>query len=210
MRHGKTGVQTLLRLACEDPVLLAGAFLAPLLEAYIGDTLQTRVLFQELRPPDAAMPELVLDQWEPVLDRRVLLQAAGSGMAYLYVHSLIVPSTVPVNVYIRLLQGEEPLGRIIQALRLPTFREVIAHGRARLEDIADRSVAEYFGTDLSADVLYRTSLLSMNQRSPCATMRITEMLPVASVYEQQDSSVSLVSGATRRERDLREEYAHET
>ena len=197
MRHAKTDLQTLLRLAWEDPVLLAGGFLSTLLEASVGDVLQTRVLFQELRPPDAAMPELVLDQWEPVLERRALLQAAGSGMAYLYVHALIVPSTMPVNLYIRLLQGEEPLGRIIQALRLPTFREVIAHGRARLGDIADRSVAESFGADLSADVLYRTSLLYLSRRSPCATMRITEMLPVASVYEQQDGSVPLVSGTRR-------------
>jgi chorismate-pyruvate lyase len=210
MRHAKTDLQTLLRLAWEDPDLLAGAFLSTLLEASLGEALQTRVLCQELRPPEAAMPELVLDQWEPVLERRVLLQVAGSGMAYLYVHSLIVPSTVPVNLYIRLLQGEEPLGRIIQALRLPTFREVIAHGRARLEEIADRSVAAFFETDLSADVLYRTSLLSFNPRAPCATMRITEMLPVAFVFEQQDGCVSLVSGATRRERDLREEDAHET
>jgi chorismate-pyruvate lyase len=197
MRHAKTDLQTLLRLACEDPVLLAGAFLSTLLEASVGDVLQTRVLLQELRPPDAAMPELILDQWEPVLDRRALLQAEGSGMAYLYIHALIVPSTVPVNLYIRLLQGEEPLGRIIQALRLPTFREVITHGRVHLEDIADRSVAESFGTDLSADVLYRTSLLYLNRRSPCATMRITEMLPVASVYEQQDGSMPLVSGTRR-------------
>ncbi len=209
MRHAKTDLQTLLRLAWEDPVLLAGAFLSTLLEASVGDVLQTRVLFQELRPPDAAMPELVLDQWEPVLDRRVLLQAMGSGIPYLYVHSLFVPSTVPVNLYIRLLQGEEPLGRIIRALRLPTFREVIAHGRAPLEEIADRSVAEHFGVDPRADVLYRTSLLSLNRRSPCATMRITEMLPVASVYEQQDGSVPLVSG-TRRGRDCREEDTHET
>jgi chorismate-pyruvate lyase len=115
---------------------------------------------------------------------------------------------VPVNLYIRLLQGEEPIGRIIQALRLPTFHEVIAHGRARLEEIADRSVAEHFGVDPRADVLYRTSLLYLNRRSPCATMRITEMLPVAFVYEQ-DGCVALVSG-TRRERDRREEDAHET
>jgi len=209
MRHAKTDLQTLLRLTWEDPVLLAGVSLSSLVEASVGDALQTRVLFQELRPLDAAMPELVLDQWEPVLDRRVLLQAAGSGKAYLYVHSLIVPSTVPVNLYIRLLQGEEPLGRIIQALRLPTFREVIAHGRARLEEVADRSVAESFGADLSADVLYRTSLLYLNRRTPCATMRITEMVPVAFVYEQ-DGCMALVSGATRRERDLQEEYAHET
>jgi chorismate-pyruvate lyase len=207
MRQATTNMQTLLRLACEDPVLLEGVFLSRLLEALVGETLQTRVLFQDLHPLEGAMPELVLDQYEPVLDRRVLLQA--EGRTYLNVHSLIVPSTVPLSLYIRLLQGEEPLGRIIQALRLPTFRQVLAHGRARLEEIVDPSVAESFGDNLPTEMLYRTSLLYLSRRAPCATMRITEMLPVAFVYEQ-DCPLSLLSCAKQGSPALCGEEAHET
>ena len=77
----------------------------------------------------------------------------------------------------------------MQECRLPTFREIIAHGHACLGVFADQTVAEHFGTGLHADVLYRTSLLYLNQRPQCATMRITEMLPVACVAEQHDASV---------------------
>jgi chorismate-pyruvate lyase len=209
MRQAATDMKTLLRLACEDPVLLSGVFLSRLLEVSLGEALQPRVLFQDLHPLDVAMPELVLDQWEPILDRRVLLQAEGTGLPYLFVHSLIVPSTVPLSLYIRLLQGEEPLGRIIQALRLPTFREVIAHGRALLEEIAGPSVAESFRTGPCSDMLYRTSLLYLSRRAPCATMRITEMLPVALVYEQ-DCPVTLVSSVRKGNPALHEEDTYGT
>lgn len=205
----KTPVQPLLRLACERPALLSGVLMTPLLEASAGVPLQVRMLFQRLHPLEAAIPALVLDQGEPILDRNILPRRMGSSIKSLDAESLIVPSALPIHVYTRLLQGGEPIGRIREELGLPTFREVIAHGRACVEDIADWTVTGHFGADPDADVLYRTSLLSLNQRPPCAAMRIPEMLPVASVYEQQDGSVTRTSRAAGRDRDVREEHDDE-
>ncbi len=182
-------VKTLLRLVFEYPELLPGVLMTPLLEASAGVPLQECVLSQGIHPLEAAIPELVLDQGEPVLERKVLLQGMESGISYLYTESLIVPGVLPLHIYTRLLQGREPLDTVIQECRLPTFREIIAHGRACLGDIADPTIAEHFGTGLHADVLYRTSLLYLNQRPQCATMRMTEMLSVACVAEQQGPSV---------------------
>ncbi len=181
--------KTLIRLAFEHPELLPGVLMTPLLEASAGVPLQERVLFHQLHPLAAAIPELVLDQGEPVLERKVLLQGIGSGISYLYTESLIVPGVLPLHVSTRLLPGVEPLETIIQEYRLPTFREIIAYGHACLGEIADQTVAEHFGTGLRADVLYRTSLLYINQRPGCATMRMTEMLPVVCAAEQHDASV---------------------
>ena len=185
----QTPMRTLLRLACEQPVLLSTVPLTPLLEAYAGITLQQRVLYQELHRLAVAVPDLVLDQGEPIFERKAVLQGSGGSISYLYTEMLIVPSAIPLHMYTRLLQEEEPLDTIIQELRLPTFREVIASGRASLGELADRTVAEFFGVDSSAEVLYRTSLLYVHHRPQCATMRITEMLPVAYVYEQQGNSL---------------------
>ncbi len=182
-------VKTLLRLVFEYPELLPGVLMTPLLEASAGVPLQECVLSQGIHPLEAAIPELVLDQGEPVLERKVLLQGMESGISYLYTESLIVPGVLPLHIYTRLLQGREPLDTVIQECRLPTFREIIAHGRACLGDIADPTIAAHFGTGLHADVLYRTSLLYLNQRPQCATMRMTEMLSVACVAEQQGPSV---------------------
>ncbi len=131
----------------------------------------------------------MLDQGEPVLERKVLLQGMESGISYLYTEWLIVPDVLPLHVSTRLLQGRESLETIMQECRLPTFREIIAHGKACLGEIADQTVAEHFGMGLDADVLYRTSLLYLNQRPQCATMRMTEMLPLACVAEQHGAAV---------------------
>ncbi len=179
-------VKTLLRLAFEHPELLPGVLMTPLLEASAGVPLQERVLFHQLHPLKAAIPELVLDQGEPILERKVLLQGMVSGISFLYTDLLIVPDVLPLHVSTRLLPGVEPLETIMQECRLPTVREI---GKACLGEIADQTVADHFGTGLDADVLYRTSLLYLNQRPQCATMRMNEMLPLACVAEQHGAAV---------------------
>ncbi len=160
----KASIQQLIRLAFEQPALLSGVFMTPLLEAYAQGLLQVRLLSQQLRQLEATIPELVLDKRESILERKVLLQGRRNHIAYLYAETLIVPSALPAPVYTKLLQGEEPIGRILQELRLPTFREVISHGRACLGGITDGRVAEHFEIGPSTDVLYRTILPRDAQR----------------------------------------------
>lgn len=121
-----TQVKLLLRLAFEHPELLPGVLLTPLLEASAGVPLQERVLFHQLHQLKAAIPELVLDQGEPVLERKVLLQGKENGITSLYTEWLIVPDVLPLCVSIRLLQGREALDTVLQECRLPTFREIFA------------------------------------------------------------------------------------
>jgi chorismate-pyruvate lyase len=110
-----------------------------------------------------------------------------------------VPGALPAPVYTKLLRGEEPIGRILQGLRLPTFREVISHGRARLGEITDGRVAEHFETGPSTDVLHRTILLYVNRPPQGAAMCITEVMPWAYVYDRQDRSAQLALAATGRD-----------
>ncbi len=188
MREETMTMKTLLRLAFEHQEVLSGVLMTPLLEAAAGVPLQVSILCQRLHRLEVAMPELVLDQGEPVLERRVLLRARGSRLGYLYSESLMVPDALPLSVSIRLLQREELLETIMQECRLPIFREVIAHGRARLGEIAEKTVTDHLETSPETDVFYRTSLLYITQRPHCATMRITEMMPVAYVVESPDGS----------------------
>jgi chorismate-pyruvate lyase len=191
----QTPMQALLRMACEQSALLSAVPLTPLLQAYAGVPLHEHVLSQRLHRLAAAVPELVLDQGEPIFERQAMLQESG-GISYLYSEILIVPSAIPLLLYTRLLQ-EEPLEAIIQELQLPTFREVIAAGRASLAEIADQKVAASFGMEGSAEVLYRTSLLFVHERPQCATMRLSEMLPVAYVDEPQDATLYKPSWVAR-------------
>ena len=173
----KISIEHLIRLAFEQPTLLSGVFMTPLLEAHAGSPLHVRLLAQQLCLAQAPIPELMLDRGEPILERKVLLQGKENAITYLYAESVIVPRVLPAPVSARLLYGEEPIGRILQELRLPTFREIIAHGRASLGEIAGGRAAEHFETGRSTDVFYRTLLLYVNPSPQSAAMRITEVMP---------------------------------
>lgn len=119
----------------------------------------------------------MLDCGEPILERKVLLQGKENAITYLYAESVMVPRVLPAPVSARLLYGEEPIGQILQELRLPTFREIIAHGRASLGEIAGGRAAEHFEAGRSTDVFYRTLLLYVHPSPQRAAMRITEVMP---------------------------------
>ena len=74
----KVSIEHLLRLAFEQPALLSGVFMTPLLEAHAGSPLQVRLLAQQLCLAQAPIPELMLDRGEPILERKVLLQGKYS------------------------------------------------------------------------------------------------------------------------------------
>jgi chorismate-pyruvate lyase len=191
----KLSIEHLLRLVFEQPALLSSVFMTPLLEAHAGSPLQVRLLAQRLCPAQAPIPELMLDRGEPILERKVLLQGRENTITYLYAETVMVPRVLPPPVCARLLHTDEPIGRILQELRLPTFREIIAHGRASLGEIAGGRVAEYFEAGPSADVFYRTILLYVNPSPQRAAMRITEVMPWACVDDQQDGCAPLALGA---------------
>ena len=102
----KLSIEHLLRLAFEQPALLSGVFMTPLLEAH-GGSLQVRLLAQRLCLAQAPLPELMLDRGEPILERKVLLQGRENALTYLYAESVIVPRVLPAPVSARLLYGEE-------------------------------------------------------------------------------------------------------
>jgi chorismate-pyruvate lyase len=173
----KISIEHLIRLAFEQSALLSGVFMTPLLEAHEGSPLHVRLLAQQLCLAQAPIPELMLDRGEPILERKVLLQGRENAITYLYAESVIVPRVLPAPVAARLLYGEEPIGRILQELRLPTFREIIAYGRVSLGEIAGGRAAEHFEAGQSADVFYRTLLLYVNPSPQSAAMRITSVMP---------------------------------
>jgi chorismate-pyruvate lyase len=86
-------------------------------------------------PPSLAVPAA-----EPVLSRKILLR--GATRAYMYAHSLLVPSRLPRGMQETMLQTDTPIGQMWKAARLETYREIIDYHR---EDDAD--VAALFGID---------------------------------------------------------------
>lgn len=123
-----------------------------ILEAYAGEPIMATRLGQSIQParPHDAEP-LGVAAGSPLIDRRVLLRGAHSGVTFLHGESLIVADRVSPELVERLESTDEPIGLLLRASRLETFREVLAVGEQRAG-----SYAAYFGSDEDAVLLFRT------------------------------------------------------
>lgn len=131
-----------------------------ILEAYANEPIEARRLAQRRRP--AGQQEAGMLDVSPgclVLDRRVLLYGARSGSPFLCGESLIVPDRLDPDLVGRLESTSQPIGALLRASRLETFREVL---------VADAhpagSYARNFGCDEDAVLLYRTYRILLQAR----------------------------------------------
>lgn len=150
-----------------------------ILEAYAGEPVEAVRLAQSLqpaRPQDAEL--LALPEGSPVLDRHVLPCGVRGGMPFLCGESLIVVERLDPCIVDRLESTNEPIGQLLRACRLETFREVLAVG----EQPAG-SYGAYFGVHQDVRLLSRTYRV-VSQGQPI--MLITER--VLACGEETDGS----------------------
>jgi chorismate--pyruvate lyase len=123
-----------------------------ILEAYAGEPITAERLDQSLQPARPHEAELLaVAAGSPVINRRVLLRGGHSGVTFLHGESLIVPERMDPVVMDRLESTDEPIGLLLRASRLETFREVVAVGEQRAG-----TYGSYFGSGENAMLLFRT------------------------------------------------------
>lgn len=122
-----------------------------ILEAYAEEPIDAVKLSQVLDTAGAGDTPLALPVGAEVLRRRVLLEGRDSGRHLLYAEAVVVPARVGLDVLDRLLNTDEPIGKLLSAARLETFREVLQLGR---EPAA--ACAHHFGVGPDAELLVRT------------------------------------------------------
>lgn len=123
-----------------------------ILEAYAAEPIEAVRLSQSLQPARPQDAELLdVDSSSPVLERHVLLRGVCSGTIFIYGESLIVPERLDPSIIDCLGSTNEPIGRLLRAYRLETFREVVAVGKRRAG-----STGVYFGSGEDALLLSRT------------------------------------------------------
>ena len=120
-----------------------------LLEIYTGEKIRVQKIGHVLE--NGAPSPLGVSATEPVLSRRILLR--GATRPYMYAHSWLVPSRMPLGMQETILQTDTPIGQLWKASRLETFREIIDFRREQ-----DSEVAALFGSDET--LLSRTYLIS--------------------------------------------------
>lgn len=132
-------------------LLATDGYVVRLLEVCYGEAVRTaeRMQFSEALAPTER--ELEPDGDDTALRRTVLLQGARTGRVYLAAEATVMIDRVPAAVRAGLLDGDEPIGWLLQRHRVETFRELRRAGR-----VAAGRLASSFGLDAGDELLWRT------------------------------------------------------
>lgn len=140
-----------------------------ILEEYAGEAMRAVTLTQSLEPcPAPEAVQLCVSEGSTVLDRKVLLRGTRSGETFLYGDSLIVPERVHDNITEGLSGTDLPIGKLLRANRVETFREILSYGQHPAGELAS-----YFGVGPDAMLVFRAYRILAHQ---LPLMMITEKL----------------------------------
>lgn len=140
-----------------------------MLEAYFQEPMQVVPLAQEQQESRGPIHELDLDAGAPILRREILLRGRLSGRTVLHAESIIVPDRLSERLRVGLLEKQQPIGQLLLAERLETFREILGCARRQAGPLA-----RHFHLYETAPFLTRTYVVSLGGRG---IMRITEDFP---------------------------------
>ena len=101
-----------------------------ILENCFDERIRTAGLAQEITQAAAPEVSLELAGGERVLVRSTLLQGCRTGRNYIYAESAIVLDRLPPSLREGLLATSEPIGRLLIAGRVETFRELLLSGHS--------------------------------------------------------------------------------
>lgn len=155
--------------AIQRILLTTDGTVTDMLEAYFQEHMQVVVLAQqELESPEP-VAELDLERGQPILRREILLRGELSGRTVLHADSVIVPARLSERLRTGLLEKRQPIGHLLLADRLETFREIVHCARRRTGPLA-----RHFQLYETAPLLTRTYVVRMGGQG---IMRITEGFP---------------------------------
>lgn len=109
-------------------ILGTDATVVRLLEAWFGEPIQTTGLKQSTRAAAEEDSGLDLIGEETILARETLLQGSRTGRNYLYAEATAILERLDPGLRDGLLSTSEPIGRLLVAGAVETFRELVATG----------------------------------------------------------------------------------
>lgn len=140
-----------------------------ILENYAGESIVAVKLEQTTSTGGEPVHALELAADDERLTRRVVLCGSATGRALVYAETLIAVERLHPLVRTGLLSTSEPIGRLLTAARLETFRDILSSGVTPAG-----AVAEHFAIRADDDVFVRTYRIVAAGRP---IMLITEKFP---------------------------------
>lgn len=150
-------------------LLTTDGTLTEILEAYLLEKIQLVKLSEELIKIAKPIPALDLEVNTQIINRKVLLRGKISLNNFIYAESIIVPERLDSRFKSRLIESQEPIGRLWLEHKLETFKEIIDSGIETSEELF-----HYFNISKEDKMLSRTYRVFSN-RQPI--IMITEKFP---------------------------------
>ncbi|GAX45466.1 hypothetical protein NIES4075_64870 [Tolypothrix sp. NIES-4075] len=150
-------------------LLTTDGTLTEILEAYLLEKIQLVKLSEEFIEIAKPIPALDLEVNTQIINRKVLLRGKISLNNFIYAESIIIPERLDSRFKSRLIESQEPIGRLWLEHKLETFKEIIDSGIETSEELF-----HYFNISKEDRMLSRTyRVFSKGQ----AIMMITEKFP---------------------------------
>ena len=164
---GQTGVPG---LALFQRLLLeTDGTVTQLLEAITGEPIEAVKLHQTFARTLRAGSGLDVAKGTPVLRRQVLLRGTTTGQVLLHATASVAVHRLPRPVLDGMLMTSEPIGRLLVASRVETFREILKSGTE-----AAGTTSVHLGLTPDDEIVFRTYRIVRGGRP---LMVITERLP---------------------------------
>lgn len=155
--------------AIQRILLTTDGTVTDILEAYFREPMKVVPIAQDFAEAAHDYAALHIRRGHGILNREILLQGAVSGHAVLHATTIIVPDRLPPRLRAGLLEQREPIGRLILADKLETYREIKCCERRRAGPLAGM-----FHLFESAPFLSRTYIVTLGGQQ---IMQITENFP---------------------------------
>lgn len=159
------------------------------LEGCFDEPICTASLEQVSTAPLPTDSELELIGDETILRRKTLLQGSRTGHNYVYAEASVVLERVEPELKEALLSTSEPIGRLLVANRVETFRELVRAGW-----MPAGPLGEHFGLDSGDELLSRSYRIIVGGRP---AMLITEHFPPRFSAAQGDGGLAAVLAADK-------------
>ncbi|MEL6580494.1 MAG: chorismate pyruvate-lyase family protein [Cyanobacteria bacterium J06621_12] len=156
-------------------LLITDGRVTDIIQAYSGETVKAVQLGQKLIISDSCLSPLQLDCEYQLLDRSIVLQGSQTRTNYLYADYQIVLKRLDADICDKLIFGRQPIGKLLREDKVETYRKTLDCG---IEPAG--SLGQYFQIDPSAELIYRTYLLLIND---LPVMQVTEKFPTAYFIE---------------------------
>lgn len=160
------GIDTARLTPLQRILLITDGTLTEILEAHFLERIELVKISERMLRVEECGSSFAADACEPVMERKINLRGAQSGLRYVYAESLVLVNRLESSFQTELLETNVPLGRLWRRHRLETYKEPVGIGT---HDAADFQ-AHLDGAE-GASVLGRTYDVFSARR---LVMRISE------------------------------------